>query len=92
METMRFGKYALIKMDVQEYNAKYECNMQERFGYDLQYIMWVEKYDSKGELIAMSEENMLVFEGNVFGYTSRGLLEEAELGTCLEVIGWLEKL
>lgn len=93
MEKIKFGNYALIKMDVQEYNETYDCNAQEVLADYVKQVAWVEKYDDNGELTAMSMENMYVLEGGSLGFTSRGvLIEDADLSTCMEVIMWLEEL
>lgn len=92
MEKLIFGNFALIKMEVQEYDEMYACAMQEVYGQELEYVAWIEQYDDNGNIVGMSEENMLIFEDGTLAYTSRGYMCKANFYTCLRVILSIEEL
>jgi hypothetical protein len=89
---IKLGNFVLCKMDAQEYNKMYDANVQEQYGENINSIVWLEQYNEQGEIISMSEENMLVFEDNTFAYTSRHTQVKANIFKCLEVIRWMEEL
>ena len=92
MEKIKLGNFALIKMGVREYDEAYEADMQALCRKDLESIVWIEKYDENGDIVAMSAENMFVFADKTFAHTSRHACCEANLYTCLEAISWMEEL
>ena len=89
---IKLGNFALCVVDAQEYNKLFEANVQEQYGYNIKSIVWLEKYNDKGQIVSASEENMLVFEDGTFAYTSRHTHVEANIFDCFEVICWMEEL
>lgn len=92
MEKITLGNCALVKMEVQEYDKTYECDMEDLYGQELEYVAWVEKYDNEGNIVGASMESMLIYKNGTFAYTSRGYAQECKLHEALEVILWIEEV
>ena len=96
METFTLGNFVLRKMDWQEYDKAYDANTQEQYGEEVAQIAWVEQYatqeHTEASMVAMSEENMLIFKDGTFAYTSRGIVCRANFWNCISIILSMEEL
>lgn len=76
MKEMYFGNYVLRKMDVEEYNKAYSTDAYKDFCEDVLEIAWFEVHDAQGEVVGISDCNLLVCK--------EGYKVEAR-GRCFEV-------
>lgn len=89
---IKLGKFVLRTMGANAYNKKYDANVQEQYGKNIRHIVWLEQYNKQGELVAMSEDCMLIFKNCTFAYTSRHAYFEANIFECFNVIKYMEAI
>lgn len=96
MEKMKLGNFVLCKMEAQEYDKAYDADVKKQYGEEVAQIAWFELHATEectdDDIVAMSEDNMLIFEDGTFAYTSRGRVCKANFWNCMSIILSIEEL
>lgn len=87
MEKFTLGNVTLVKMEAQQYATTYG----QQYGDNVVAVVWAEQYNTDGDIVASSTENMLVYANGQYAYTSRGIVCIDTLSNCLAVALALEQ-
>ena len=87
MEIFKCANTTICKADAEEYNNRFDANVQEQYGATIKALYWAVQLDSvTQEITAETAELMLEYMDGKFAYTSRFTTVEATLAQAMEVM------